>query len=252
MVTQVPTGAGFLFLSAEDSFFGDNTDPDGDFGINIYRPMVVGAAGVGTLTMTGGTEYRDAVVAGAAAGSNGTITIQSAAVLNIGGNPTPDGSYTANGTFIVGLAGTGTATISGGSVVTATANGTYSNVVIGQYAGAVGTVTVTGAGSELISQGLDNAMYVGLEGTRNLECPCGGLVQTLGLPVGRFGVGTVNVTGAGSHLAVSNDTGGYSVPSTLARRRHAVFGKRTWCNRHTECNGRRCFRCGQSAPEENP
>ena len=189
--------------------------------------MVVGVAGVGTLTMTGGTEYRDAVVAGAAAGSNGTITIQSAAVLNIGGNPTPDGAYTANGTFIVGLAGTGAATISGGSVVTATANGTYSNVLIGEYAGAVGTVTVTGAGSQLISNGLDNSINIGRGGTGTLNVTSGGSVEGLGMHVGRDGDGTVNVTGANSHVTISNDNGSYSDPNYSGYGGFAVFGKRT-------------------------
>ena len=205
VVTQVPAGAGFLFVSPNDGFFGDNTDPDADFGINIYRPMVVGAAGVGTLTITGGTVYRDAVVAGAVAAGNGTITIQSAAILNIGGNPTPDGASTSNGVFIVGLAGTGTATISGGSVVTSKANGSNSNVQIGVYAGAVGTVTVTGAGSKLISAGLGNGTYVGYYGTGTLNVLAGGEVQSQRMFVGSDvgGSGTVTISGAGSKLTLA-------------------------------------------------
>ncbi|MFN0194178.1 MAG: beta strand repeat-containing protein [Aestuariivirga sp.] len=204
-VTQVPTGAGFLFLSARDSFFGDNTDPDGDFGINIYRPMVVGLAGVGTLAITGGTEYRDAVSVGVGAGSNGTLTIQSAAVLNIGGAATPDGAYAVNGQFIVGQTGTGSATISGGSVVTVTANGDNNNIVlIGYDAGFTGSVSVSGSGSKLVTQGPKDEIIVGKRGAGALNVTLGGAVEGQRMFVGDnpTGTGTVVVDGVGSRITM--------------------------------------------------
>ena len=35
VVIQVPIGAAFLFVAGPDSFYGDNSDPDGDFAIRI-------------------------------------------------------------------------------------------------------------------------------------------------------------------------------------------------------------------------
>src|SRR5262249_37701375 len=35
VTVQVPAGARFLFVATADSFFSDNTDPDGDFGVRI-------------------------------------------------------------------------------------------------------------------------------------------------------------------------------------------------------------------------
>ena len=40
---QVPAGARFLFVATADSFFSDNSDPDGDFGVQI---TIQGAAAV--------------------------------------------------------------------------------------------------------------------------------------------------------------------------------------------------------------
>ena len=35
VLVQVPVGAQFLFVAPNDSFYGDNSDPDGDFGLRI-------------------------------------------------------------------------------------------------------------------------------------------------------------------------------------------------------------------------
>ena len=134
---------------------------------------------------------------------------------------------------------------SAAAVLLLDANGTYSNVVIGQYAGAVGTVTVTGAGSQLISQGIDNWHVCRSGGNGNPEC----LERRFGsnsrsVLSGRYGVGTVNVTGAAPI---------WWCPMRMAaivRIRWPggaceLWRSGRWCNRYIECNGGRCFRCGQ-------
>ncbi len=35
IIVEVPTGAAYLFVSPNDSFFGDNTDPNGNYGVQI-------------------------------------------------------------------------------------------------------------------------------------------------------------------------------------------------------------------------
>ncbi len=58
----VPTGALYLFFTASDSYFNDNTDPDVDYGVEITlvsaaipepASAVVGLAGLGVLSCAG-------------------------------------------------------------------------------------------------------------------------------------------------------------------------------------------------------
>jgi hypothetical protein len=49
---QVPVGARYLFVTPNDSFFGDNQNPDGDYGVNITGvpgPSGLALAGIGVL-----------------------------------------------------------------------------------------------------------------------------------------------------------------------------------------------------------
>ena len=58
---EVPAGARFLFVSPADSFFSDNADPDGDFGIGITvvpEPSGLVLAGVGLAGLLGGVWRR--------------------------------------------------------------------------------------------------------------------------------------------------------------------------------------------------
>lgn len=51
----VPTGAAFMFFSAIDSVYGDNTDPNGDYGVNITivpAPGAMAVLGLGGLMVT--------------------------------------------------------------------------------------------------------------------------------------------------------------------------------------------------------
>ena len=186
----------------------------GNFLYGSYNGGValVGINGVGSLTGNGGGPYSAfGAIFGVNAGSTGSVSLSNNTQIDIG----------AYG-LIVGLRGRGTATIGGGSVVNS--SGAYfNNASIGEYAGSVGTLTVTGAGSQLISSGTDNAVSIARSGgTGTLNVLAGGLVETLGLYVARAGNGTVNVSGVGSHLVVSNDNGSYS--SFPAQAGFASFG----------------------------
>ena len=171
------------------------------YAVDNYGVALVGIDGVGSLVGNGGGPYGAfGAIFGVNAGSSGTVSLSNNTQIDIG----------AYG-LIVGLRGRGTATIGGGSVVNS--SGAYfNNASIGEYAGSVGTLTVTGAGSQLISSGVDNAVSIARNGgTGTLNVLAGGRVETLGLYVARAGNGTVNVSGVGSRLVVSNDNGGYSL-----------------------------------------
>jgi T5SS/PEP-CTERM-associated repeat protein len=203
----VPVSATTLFVTPNDSFFGDNTDIDNDFGIDIYRPMGVGLTGVGTVTITGGSEVSDGVIIGSASAGNGTLTVQSGATFTIGGAAAPSGGGFVDGNLIVGLNGTGLLTVSGGSDVIVNSAGEYVNFAAGSNAGSNGTITVTGAGSTLTAFGNNSDIVIGREGTGTLNVLAGASARTLGLVVGFNGAGNVNVSGAGSFLSLSNDNG---------------------------------------------
>ncbi len=69
---QVPPGARFLFVATADSFFSDNSDPDGDFGVQIAvvpEPSSLVLAGVGTVGFLGAVWRRRAARARSIASS---------------------------------------------------------------------------------------------------------------------------------------------------------------------------------------
>lgn len=54
-VLQIPTGAFYLFVAAHDSYYSDNSDPDGDYGVRITQvfpvslPGMTGLIGIGLV-----------------------------------------------------------------------------------------------------------------------------------------------------------------------------------------------------------
>ena len=173
----------------------------------------VGDTGVGTLTVTGGgyVYARNSVVVGNQVGGVGTLSLLAGAQVDVG----------IFG-FLVGWKGRGTATISAGSIVNSTSD-SYGNVEIGSHKGSVGSLTVTGANSQLNALSLNASVTVGAQGDGTLTVSNGGAVNVtgsnatlfvsgawdvgLGLPTALLaqsellittgGVVTVNDTGAG-------------------------------------------------------
>ena len=95
-------------------------------------------------------------------------------------------------------------------------DGDYSVVAIGDGGpDGLGTVTVTGSGSRLVTKGTSNRIIVGDEGNGTLHVLDGGLVETLWFEVARSGVGRavirgVAADGARSRVIVSPAHGNFT------------------------------------------
>ena len=86
--------------------------------------------------------------------------------------------------------------LSGGTIEV---DGAQASFIIGNGGPAAdGVVTVSGPGSTLVTRGTDNWVFVGDEGTGALYVLDGGLVDTLYLDVGRWGVGRLVIRGVAS------------------------------------------------------
>ncbi len=164
--------------------------------------LVVGAAGMATATVNGGSIVSSgSLVVGQAAGGQGALTVSG-----------PSSAVTASGTMIVGMGGIGSLQIQ--NQATVHSGGTPSSshgVDVGQLAGGIGTIAVSGTGSHLINNG---QFIVGDSGLGNLSILSGATVTTnpgtagsiAGLVVGNAAGAagsSVNVSGAGSRLDVT-------------------------------------------------
>ena len=213
----VPTSATHLFISAIDSEFGTNA---GSFEVNIDRPMVIGAAGVGSATLSAASHTVDSLLLlGLAAGSDGTMTVTNGSSLQVGGGPDPDGFGVKSGVLAVGFGGNGNLLVDGGSTATVgSLNGIAPDydsggaLFVGFQEGSSGTATVSGAGSLLAANGADSVIFLGgTGGTGTLNVQNGGLVTGQILFAGAAllgetgGVGVINVSGAGSKIVMSAD-----------------------------------------------
>ena len=91
---------------------------------------------------------------------------------------------------------------SGGVVTVDHQTSDWWNIVVGNQIFGNGAITVTGAGSQLVSLGYANEIVVGAYGTGALSVLAGGLVSGQRMTVGHeyTGDGTVSVDGAGSQL----------------------------------------------------
>lgn len=207
--------------------------------------LEVGVSGTGSLAVTGGGLVDAAnIIIGTSTGGNGSVrvsgadsTVKSRADLNVGlygkgsmtveaggavksrdgyvatyGGSTSavtvtgDGSsWAMTGTFFVGYASgaTGNVTVSNGGAIRAT------GVTLGDLAGASGTMTITGSGSNVtayVDNGTVNSgsVDVGFQGSGSLSVVNGGSLDAYNLYVGNGlgSSGTVLVSGVGSHVSV--------------------------------------------------
>jgi len=154
----------------------------------------VGRYGTGSLTISaGGFVTTDNVQIGRGETGNGAIVVTGT-----------DSQLVTAGTddFInIGRYGQGSLKIyDGGLVQTNSAN-------IGDRNTGVGDVIVSGAGSKLVTQGVDNQVQVGRVGEGVLTVEQGGVVKTLNFVIGRDGTGDATIDGPGSKVIVSNDEG---------------------------------------------
>ncbi len=194
---------------------GSNLSADGGH-------VFVGDRGLGNLTISGGGTM---TVDGKAnegqlsvarnSGSSGTINLDGAGseLLVIGTGVNVE----------VGRTGSGTINITNGAqMIVDNGNddvnvlGDFRDIKIGSQTGGTGIINVDGEGSLFSARGIDNVIDVGGRdgGTGTLNITNGGDVETIWLNVGR-GAGTtgeVTVSGTGSTLIVSPETGQFSVP----------------------------------------
>ena len=148
----------------------------GTLNITAGGALIVNDTGPGTLTMAiGGNPAQ--VTAGETAGT-GTVLVS-------GAGSKIDFSGTAHGNVAVGYASTGTGglTVNGGGGVS------VETMVVGRNPGATGTLTVTGAGSQITLAGNYGPVLAG--GNQNLN---GGAR----LVVGGAGTGSASITNGGS------------------------------------------------------
>ncbi|MGY0556433.1 autotransporter domain-containing protein [Lysobacter sp. A421] len=148
---------------------------------NVAGTISVGDTNVGTLNIEGGgTVSSGGAFVGRHAGSDGTVK-----VTGVGS------TWTNSSAFIVGAAGSGTMTVEQGGRVR---NPGF--VMIGQWPGSTGTLTVTGPGS--IWTSLDQFM-VGGAGSGTLNVLDGGKVESRTGFIGtELAGGSATVSGVGS------------------------------------------------------
>jgi T5SS/PEP-CTERM-associated repeat protein len=195
-IVTFSSGAAFELLNASD---GSATLALGTFTCSLGGLIVGDSPGdAGTLTLQDGTMSVTPIIPpltlriGKDAGAAGTLVLG------------PGAQLATTDTLLVGDAGSGTVTVSGGHLATALTN-------LADDAGATGGVTIQGAGSTWTAS---SGTSVGNNGNGTLLIAGGG--QMTSLAPGRVGdnsgsSGTATVTGAGSLwtlsqlLAVGND-----------------------------------------------
>jgi outer membrane autotransporter protein len=158
---------------------------------NVGGLLAVGDTGSGTLNIgdgvNAGVVTSSAAVLGIASTATGVVNISGAGSLwDIGGS-----------SLTIGLAGTGQLTISGGGRLESGLS------IIGYDASALGTVTVTGAGS---IWNISSDLAIGNLGQGALTISNGGTVNSGRATIGASAAsGNVTVTGAGSTWTTTGD-----------------------------------------------
>lgn len=152
--------------------------------------LYVGYNGDATLTIeNGGTVDSDQGIVGNSAGSTGGVTVTGTG-----------SSWTNSGALAVGFSGAGTLDIEDGGTLSFTTNG-----AIGDGTGSSGTVTVTGAGSNLTGAG---DLAIGYNGSGTLTLSDGGTLSADIVSLGeRTGsTGTLNIGAATGDTAAGAGT----------------------------------------------
>jgi outer membrane autotransporter protein len=197
------SGGGQVLTGAAGGFLGNSPGATGTMAVtgagsawNISGQLVVGGflgPASGSLTVqNGGTVTNTEGSVGYASGSTGTATVSGAGA-----------TWTNSGDLYIGRNGTGTLSIGGGGTVSS-AVGRVGGCD-GCDTGAVGTVTVSGAGATWTNSA---GLVVGYSGTGQVTIAGGG--QVLTGPTGGFiglrsgGIGTMTVTGPGSAWNISD------------------------------------------------
>ena len=211
MLGSDPTSFGNLFVSGAGTTWtdvGDASDPNTRgyilVGVNSLSGLAL-PSGVAQLQVSDGAVMTETTFAevGANANSGGTVAVSSGAEWAVG---------TGNSSFLdVGELGAGALTVSSGGTVaigggggTIVSNGTSSvargGLGVGVDVGSTGTVSVSDAGSMIVTTG---KVGIGVKGAGELDVASNGSVLVSGnnLAVGGFGSGPM---GGGGTVSVTN------------------------------------------------
>lgn len=165
----------------------------GNAALQFDKLVVVGSAGVGSLSLQSGGDARvGAITLGDAASGRGTLVVDGA-----GSEARTYG--TGVNSAVIGNLGTGSVSVTNGARLET------NQTIMGQGAGGDGSVVISGAGSEWDGYG---DLTVGLSGKGAVEVNNGGQAISGSLSIGQNSASTGNtatVAGAGSLWNVYND-----------------------------------------------
>ncbi len=138
--------------------------------------VVIGNSGTGNLSIANGAVANftgfdlgnTSLVLGNAASGAGTLSVDGAAVLNVG-----DGNNSGFGSVVIGYNGTGNVSVTNGGVVNQNGyDGSNASLILGLGNNAIGTLAIDGTGSAFNVVGGYNSGYatvIGYNGTGNLS-----------------------------------------------------------------------------------
>ena len=182
--------------------------------------VIAGNIGTGRLVVAHGKVMADAVQIGAMADSQGFVTLQDNAELDVK-------------SVVIGLSGTGTATVKSGAKLMINDPGAGAgagSVLVGNRKGSTGTLNISGAGS--LVKG-DFGLVIGEAGTGTVNISEGGKLDigsqeiVIGSEAGSDGTLKVDSSNGGSSIALSHLTVGLFGTGTLELVGSGVFDKRT-------------------------
>jgi len=194
------TTASAITVGTGGTISGNGDTQVGNGSLEIDAGSTVDTTGAATPGVAG------LAVASGTAGTSGTVSVNGAgAVLNTGAN-----------LIVVGSFGHGTMNVTGGGAITGTSPGPgYGAIVVGNSAGSVGLLTVSGTGSTATANG---PLTVGYLGTGSLEIGAGGAVtaSTVAIGLSAGSIGAVDVAAGGSLATTGALTVGSGGTGTLA------------------------------------
>jgi MYXO-CTERM domain-containing protein len=223
---------GFTPAAAETAVFDLNSNHTVTFGasatnnrLRIEHDQVAFSLGTNTYSITNTSTTTPSIIAGAAAGDNGRLSLTGTgaggtlssvnahlgAVASSTGQVTVGAGATWNNSLdlSVGRGGTGMLTITGGGKVVLPSGGTSN---LGFASGSSGTATVTGSGSTWTN----GQLYVGRSGSGTLNISSGGTVTSTTARIGFQATGGVTLTGSSTFTSTSTLFVGEQATGTLS------------------------------------
>jgi T5SS/PEP-CTERM-associated repeat protein len=181
----LPFGAANVAMAADTIYNSGSSSVNSAVTADVGGNIIIGDTGTATLTVTtpGSLTTDVDIYVGNNSASSGTLIVNG-------------GSLTAN-RYYVGLSGTGTVTLTNGADLITT--GVDRKVYVGNFAGATGTLNLSGVGTTLAAHDLN----VGWSGDGTMTVSDGATAtinQDVTLSKNSYTTGTLTITGAGSSI----------------------------------------------------